>query len=101
MLRINLLPAYIAERRKLRLTIAAFSAAFLAVTGGVLAYYFVKQAQVQQLEADANAEETKAQAVQLLQSQAQTTRSGVQPILDKVNYVDQVRWYNTQPIEVL
>lgn len=95
MLRINLLPAYIAERRKTRLTIAAFSAAFLAVTGGLLAYYFVKEAQVQDLEAKASAEETAAQAVQAIQAQAQTTRSGVQPILDKVSYVDQVRFYNT------
>lgn len=95
MLRINLLPAYIGEKRKTRLAIAGASALALAVTGGMLFAWSVQKQAVEKREAEAADMERQAQAVTELQNQASSIRSGILPITNKVSFIEQVRFYNT------
>lgn len=95
MLRINLLPAYIAERRKTRAAIAGFSALFAGVTAAMLAFFLYQSGQVALRETEANDQEILAQQVQGIQSDASRIRSEVQPILAKRDFVDGVLFYNT------
>lgn len=95
MLRINLLPAYIAERRKTRLTIVAFSAAFLGVVAGVVAFYIFMLGQVTNLEQQAVNETTEAQRVTKIGTDADQIAQGIQPLAEKVGFIESVRWYNT------
>lgn len=94
MLRINLLPAYIAERRKTRVAIAGFTALFLSVTAAMLAFYFIQVRAANEREAAANEQQRLAEAVQALDAEAEQIRARVQPILEKKTFVDEVLWFN-------
>ena len=96
MLRINLLPAYIAERRKVRAAIAVSTALWLAVLAGGLGYNFVvlnkqiadETARASEADADASKEEAyEAETAKML--------TVVKPLQEKVDFVKQTRWFNT------
>ena len=95
MLRINLLPAYFAERRKTRLAIVGFSVGFLAVTAAMLGWFFVQKHNTEALEAQASAEADKAAQVVAIQTEATGIRAKVQPIKDKEEFVKAVLFQNS------
>ncbi len=95
MLRINLLPAYIAERRKIRATIAGFAAGFAATLVLLGAWYATLQTQVTAREQAANEQERLAGEVTQIEQEAQNIRTEVTPILQKKEFVDGVLFYNT------
>lgn len=94
MLRINLLPAYLAERRKTRTAIILSTLLFLGVLGGMLFWWSSTNTAVQARETEANQMEQEATAVQGLETQASTIRQGIQPISAKVDFIKQVQFYN-------
>jgi hypothetical protein len=98
-LRINLLPAYIAETRKTRNAIIGFTALFLAGVAGSLGYYSVRQTATTELEgqADAKASEAAAAAaiVSGIKAESAKLREQIAPIGERVKFVEDVRFYNT------
>lgn len=97
-LRINLLPAYIAEQKKTKNAIIGFSALFAAAVAGSLVYYGVRQGQTTEMETNADAMEQRATAatteVNGIKKQASDLRAQIAPIGEKVDFVNQVRFYN-------
>lgn len=98
-LRINLLPAYIAETRNTKLAIAAFSALFLLGVAGSLGYYAVRQGETVAKEAEADSMEQRATAATTtlnnIKAEATALRAQIAPIKDRVSFVKQVQFYNT------
>jgi hypothetical protein len=98
-LRINLLPAYIAETKKTRNAIIGFSALFIAAVLASLGYYGVRQGQTTELEASADAKEQEATAatavVNGIKAESSKLREQIAPIGQRVKFVEDVRFYNT------
>jgi hypothetical protein len=95
MLRINLLPAYIAERRKVRTAIAVATALWLIVLVGGLVYTFGSlQPKVAAREQEATAREADAAAEQAYESATTQLRSKIAPLQEKVAFVEAVRYHN-------
>jgi hypothetical protein len=96
MLRINLLPAYIAERKKTRLAIILASLLFLGITGLGLGYHFgVLTPQVEEAKRLADEEQVKADRVTQLIAAIEAEKQKIKPIEDKVNFVENVWFHNT------
>jgi cell division protein FtsB len=95
MLRINLLPAYIAERRKTRTAIVLSSAFFALVCAGLLFWFVTLSQQVTQREEEATAEEQKKAEVDAIKSKTSQILSQIQPLQDKVDFVKNVKFHNT------
>lgn len=95
MLRINLLPAYIAQRRRVRNAIIGMIALFLLATGGSLFYQFgMLQPEVTRLEQEANDMQAQADQVTAYASQTAQIRQKVQPLKEKVQFVESIRYHN-------
>ncbi len=98
-LRINLLPAYIAETRRTKMAIAAFSTLFVLAAAGSTFYYSVRQAETTKLEGEANDMEQQATAATTklngVKAEATALRAQIAPIQDRVSFVKQVQFYNT------
>jgi len=95
MLRINLLPAYIAERRKTQAAIAISAILLVLPCIGLLIFYGSLKKQVADEEQLATETETRKAAVDAITSLASQTRAKIAPLQDKVHFVEDVRFYNT------
>jgi len=95
MLRINLLPAYIAERRKTQAAIAISAILLVLPCIGLLIFYGSLKTVRAQKEQDATDAEAAKAAVDAIVSQASQTRAKIAPLQDKVHFVEDVRFYNT------
>ena len=96
MLRINLLPAYIEERKKTRNVIIGVVAGVLAVIAALSFYTWgVLSPAVAAQQAAADEQEKLAKEVQTIQADAENILAEAKPITDKSDYVKQVRFYNT------
>jgi hypothetical protein len=101
MLRINLLPAYIAERKKTQLAwwLAGGTAALLCAIPAVYALVVQSPAYSKILgeatEANATADQTRK-----AQADATEERSKIDPIKKKVEFVKNVQYYNTLPGQI-
>lgn len=95
MIRIDLLPDYVAKRRLTIQLMFVFGILFVAITCSLLAYNFVILApQVASREALATDDESKQSALTALKTQATTTLSEIQPIQDKLQFVIDAANYN-------
>lgn len=94
MLRINLLPAYIAERRKTKATLAATIAAVALVTAGMFGWFFTESTAVANRETEADAKQAEADAVTAIVNQTNQILAQVKPILDKRDFADAILFYN-------
>lgn len=98
-LRINLLPAYIAETRRTKMAVGAFSALFVLGVAGSLFYYTVRQTETTKLEGEANDMEQQATtataALNKVKGESAALRAQIAPIQDRVSFVKQVQFYNT------
>ena len=95
MLRINLLPAYIAERRKTKTATFASIALFALVCASLLFVYMGKAAAVTAKEQEATDEEAKQAEVVTIKSKTTQIRTQIAPLQDKVTFVKNVKFYNT------
>ena len=98
-LRINLLPAYIAEARRTKAAITAFSALFVLGLVGSLYAYKVKDDETRAMEEAAAQKTTEATTatgiVNAIKSESSGLRAQIAPIGDRVTFVKAVRFYNT------
>jgi hypothetical protein len=95
MLRINLLPAYIAEQRKTKMAWTLTGIGVAAVVGGLLGYQFgFLQPQVAKMTQEATDADTEAQAVEALGQKADGELAKIAPLQAKVTFVQGVRYFN-------
>jgi len=98
MLRINLLPAYIAEQKKTRATWWwAGSLLALCVAGPLLARFVYQDPLYQSTLEAANAADSAASAVEKTRSDAAAEKAKVEPIKKKVDFVKDVQFFNGFP----
>lgn len=93
-LRINLLPAYIAERKKTQGAIVAAALVFALATAAPLFLFVKTQNDVKTTKEEADQLEQEAAKVDTLNSQASAELAKIQPIQDKVDFVEGVLFYN-------
>lgn len=96
MLKINLLPAYIYERRRVRAAAIAFTIAFVAVLAGMLGWWLFlsnRQKELTVLVADM---EMKAAEVTRIEQAAQAEENRIPIIQAKVDFIEAVMEYNLE-----
>lgn len=96
MLRINLLPASVAQRRRTRLTIIGFAALLLVCIAAPLAIYASQKAHLSELTQQADTAEAGKKQTDALKAQAVSTLAKVKPIADKLKFVEDVHAYPRQ-----
>lgn len=96
MLRINLLPAYIYERRKVRAAAIGFTIAFVAVLAGMLAWWLTLSNRQKELAVMVADMEAKAAEVTRIEQQAQQEENRIPVIQAKVDFIEAVLEYNLQ-----
>lgn len=95
MLRINLLPAYIAEQRKTKMAWVVTGTGVAAVVVGLVGYQFgYLQPQVAKMTQEATDADTAASAVEALEQKAQGEIAKIAPLQAKVTFVQGVRYFN-------
>jgi len=95
-LKINLLPAYVYERRRVRKAAIGFSLLFVAVVFGMLAWWAVLNSKQKGLQAQVTDMEMKAQEVARLEQEAQAEESRMPVIQAKVAFIEGLKEYNLQ-----
>src|SRR3569833_749003 len=101
MIRVNLLPGYVAQRRLTRRMIWAYTVVFVMIVGAMMTWTFgfeIPAANDAETKAK-QAEDAKA-ATDALRTEAQTVTSDVQPTLAKVNFVKAVHDYNIKWVKL-
>jgi len=94
MIKINLLPRIIDQKRILRNTALFFAFLLSAVIAGGMAYGFKLRGDVQKMEELATVTEQWETKVKGIQQQAQQMRDGIKPIKQKLDFINQVLEYN-------
>lgn len=95
MLRINLLPAYLEEQKKRNVQYFLAVATALVLIGIPLGYHFGRlQPDIAKMEEEATAADTAATEVETLKSANDSLETSIKPLVDKVTFVKQVRWFN-------
>ena len=95
MLRINLLPAYLEEQKKRNVQYFLAAATALVLIGLPLGYHFGSlQPDIKKMEEEADKANSDAVVVETLRTANDTLQTTIQPLLDKVTFVKQVRWFN-------
>lgn len=94
MLRINLLPAYLGEVKKTR-THYVLAGLLFVVAAAAMAGWFVKQkGDTDGMTQEAQTADQAATQVESLKSNTDQLEQTIKPLTDKVDFVQQVRFYN-------
>lgn len=96
MLKINLLPSYIYERRKVRQVAIACVIMVLAVGGGMFAWISQLNNQKAQLTSDVMTMEQNANDVKAIEAQATAEEAKAPPIQSKTSYIEAIMAYNEE-----
>ncbi|MHB0999326.1 MAG: PilN domain-containing protein [Armatimonadota bacterium] len=94
MLKINLLPKYIYERRNVRKMILLFGVIFIAVAAGMVAWIFQLSSKERLLTDQVSKMEIEAEAVKALEAEVTAEQAKIPPIEAKYQYVKDVLNYN-------
>ena len=95
MLRVNLLPEYVGQRRLSRKLTVGFSCMFVMIVGGMLTFVFAVQVpSVNNKKSQADQAEAGKKITDDLLAAAETTTSKAQPTKAKLTYVADVHAYN-------
>lgn len=100
MLRINLLPAYVTQRRLTNRLIPVFAVLVVLSAAVPIAFYVTMKAHLDDVSQQADTAEAKKKATDDLVAAAQTTRASVDPIKAKLKFVDDVHAYATAWIKL-
>jgi len=100
-LKINLLPAYIYERRKTRKAILGFSALFVAVVFAMVAWWVSLSNKQKELERQVADAEMRAQQVTAIEQQRDAERAKLPTIKAKVDFMDALMGYNLEAPKLL
>lgn len=98
MLRINLLPSYVQQRRLSKKLVPLFAAIFALCAAAPLALYFYQRGQLATLTQQANDAVTGKSKTDALKTQATTTIAQVAPIQAKLQFVDDVNDHTRQVV---
>lgn len=99
MLRINLLPDYVKQRRKIKQVVAIFAAAAVVCVVLPLLFYFYEVGQLKTLTAKADAAVEGKAKTDASKALAASTLAQVDPIKAKIDYVTAVHVYNGNQIQ--
>jgi Tfp pilus assembly protein PilN len=94
MIKINLLPRTINQKRVVRNTALAFALLLVVIIGGGIAYGMKLRGDVAKMEEMATAAEQWEAKVKGIQQQAQQMRDSIKPIKEKLDFINQVLDYN-------
>jgi hypothetical protein len=95
-LKINLLPPYIYERRKTRKVILAFSALFVAIVFALLTWWISISNKQKDLETRVAEAEMRAQQVLAIEQQRDVEKAKLPTIKAKVDFMDALMAYNLE-----
>ncbi len=98
MLRINLLPSYVSQRRLTKRLIAAFAALFILCVLAPLAIYATMVHHLNDVSAQANSAEAGKKITDTRKAQAAAAIASIKPIQDKLDFVTAVQAYNRQQV---
>lgn len=96
MLKINLLPPYIFERRKVRQTAILFGMIFMVVLGGMVGWWIVLGQKEAALKVEVADMQAKAQQVLQLEATIKAEEDKIPPIKERMDYFRAVMSYNTK-----
>lgn len=96
MLKINLLPPYIFEKRKIRRTAILFGVLVGCVAAGMFGWYSMLAARERDLNSEVLMWEQKAAEVKSLEDQAAAEEAKSPPIKSKVDFIEKVMAYNLE-----
>lgn len=94
MIKINLLPRTINQKRVVRNTALAFALLLVVIIGGGIAYGMKLRGDVAKMEEMATAAEQWEAKVKGIQQQAQQMRNSIKPVKEKLDFINQVLDYN-------
>jgi cell division protein FtsB len=95
-LKINLLPKYIWEKRKVKQTIFVFVVLFMGVVAGMVAWHLSLAAKQRDLTAQVADMQIKANEVKQLEAQAVAEEQRIPVIQGKVSFIEGIMQYNLQ-----
>ena len=96
MLKINLLPTYIYEKRKVKQTTLVFAVLFVGVAAGMMAWNLSLGAKKTELTAQVADMQQKANEVKAIEAQATAEEQRIPVIQGKVQFIENVMQYNLQ-----
>lgn len=96
MLKINLLPSYIYEKRKLRQVTILFGVLVLGTAVGMFGWFSVLTKQKQELTIQVADMEQKMNEVKALEAQVAAEEAKAPPMQNKVSFVEGIMAYNTE-----
>ena len=96
MIKINLLPKVINEKRVIRATAVLFGALLAAIVVGGMAYGMKLHGEVADMEAQAAQAEANQKRVEAIESEATSKKSSIGPIKEKLDFINEVLDYNTK-----
>lgn len=101
MLRINLLPPYVTQRRLTKRLIPVFALLLLVSVALPLLLFANMKTHLNDITQQAEADEQAKSANDALDALAASTKAQVQPILDKVNFVEAIHKYNRDQVTTI
>ena len=94
-LRINLMPAYIADQQKTKTVVIGTVVGVLSIVGGLLGYQFLFLApSVTAMTVEKEAADSDAKAVEATVAATDALKAQIKPLQEKVNFVKSVRHHN-------
>ena len=96
MLKVNLLPPYIHEKRKVKRAAILFGLLFVGLLAGLLTYYMGKNAELNQWQRDAADMQQQAEAVKALEGQVTAEKAKAPDIQTKINFAEAIEKYNLE-----
>ncbi len=100
MLRINLLPSYVAQRRLSKRLMLGFAVLFLALLAGMSVWYISTSSKLAAETQLADQAVQGQQNTQAILANAQTVQASVAPIQTKVDFVKAVHQYNLSQVRL-
>lgn len=101
MLKINLIPASYFQRLRVRRMATVFGAVFGAVVAGLIVWMLMLQSSIAATNEQLSQVEPVAQETERLQTEATGLRSEVQPVRDRIKFIEDTMDYNVAMIPVL
>ena len=98
MLRINLLPSYVSQRRLTKRLVVAFAALFIFCVLAPLAIYASMVHHLNDVSAQADSAEAGKKITDARKAQAAAAIASIKPIQDKLDFVTAVHAYNRQQV---
>jgi hypothetical protein len=94
MLKINLLPPYVRERKRIMVTIAFMAPLLFIIVGGIFAWWLSIGKEIKAINAQKVAVEPNAQEAERLQGETAAVEQSNRDMLSVVDFIDSIREYD-------